>query len=112
MPTKCLNRRKMLTHYRCTDPYPVCLISSSGHRSWVTLMDRYQRHQQNPRPATIAMTAFWSFLLWPLQASRDAHAPVAQPRLFRPEYALMDRDSGMKITRNKKNEKKRMNKML
>lgn len=52
------------------------------------------------------MTAFWSFL-WPLQAFRDVHAPVAQPRLFRPEYVLMDRDSGMKMMRTKRKRRKK-----
>lgn len=83
----------------------MCSTGLSARRSSVTLTDRYQRHRQNRHPATIVMTAIWSFW-WPLQASRDVHALVAQPRLFRPEYALMDRDSGMKMTRTAR-EKKR-----
>ena len=81
------------------DLYPAYLISLSVHRLLVTLIDQYQRHQRNHHLETI-VTNFWSFL-WPLQAFRDVHAPVAQPRLFRPEYALMDRDSGMKMTKEK-----------
>lgn len=81
----------MPIRYRCTDPYPVYLKDSSVHHSLVTLMDQYQRHRRNHHLVTI-VTAF--SLSW--QVSRDVHAPVAQPRLFRPEYALMDRDSGIR----------------
>lgn len=106
---KCLNRPKMLTHYRCMDPYPVYLINLSVHRRLVTSIDQYQRHRRNHHHETIetiATIAFLSFS-WLLQAFRDVHALVAQPRLFRLVYALMDRDSGMKMTNKQTNKKKK-----